>query len=165
MTRSPDPLFIADLSLFAKSLRTALEAQTAPPGQAKMMDLIAKAAGFRNQQTRRAARLTPRPSDRVGRAMRCFADGQMVRWPKQTVIQGLCLWVMWHHLPPRREMEEPEVNAILNAHHSFGDHALLRRSLVDHGMMARSRDGRVNRRIEQRPPDDALVLIQTLSGR
>ncbi|MEJ6391658.1 DUF2087 domain-containing protein [Gymnodinialimonas sp. 2305UL16-5] len=163
MTRSLDPLYIADLSTFSKSLRTALAAQPEIPGQAKMLDLIAKAAGHRNQQTRKAATPpAPKPSDRLGRALRCFDGGQMIRWPKQTVIQGLCLWAMWHHLPPRQDMGEPELNAILNQHHSFGDHALLRRSLVDHGLIQRTRDGRVNRRIEQRPPDDALALIRML---
>ncbi|ABD54738.1 DUF2087 domain-containing protein [Jannaschia sp. CCS1] len=168
MTRSIEPLYIADLSLFTKSLRASLEAQPGPAavGQAKMMDLIAKAAGYRNQQTRRAATPAPQPTPRLGRALRCFdEDGQMIRWPKQTMVQVLCLWVMWHHLPARRDLSEPEVNAILNAHHSFGDHALLRRSLVDHGLITRTRDGRVNRRIEQRPPDDARALIQALAGR
>ncbi|QXT38757.1 DUF2087 domain-containing protein [Gymnodinialimonas ceratoperidinii] len=172
MTRSPEPLYIADLSLFTKSLRTSLarDSTAEPIGHAKLMDLIAKAAGYRNQQARRAAAPpapeAPRPSSRVGRALRCFDEtGQMTRWPKQTMVQALCLWVMWHHLPPRRELSEPEVNAVLNARHSFGDHALLRRSLVDHGLLARSRDGRVNRRIEQRPPDDARAMIQALSGR
>ena len=166
MTRSLEPLYIADLSLFTKSLRAALSAQDTPPGQAKMMDLIAKAAGFRNQQTRRAATPAPQASSRVGRALRCFDEaGQMTRWPKQTMVQALCLWVMWHHLPTRRDMSEPELNAILNGLHTFGDHALLRRSLVDHGLITRSRDGRINRRIEQRPPDDARAMIQRLAGR
>lgn len=167
MTREPEPLYIADVSQFTKSLRAALAEEPSPPGHQRLMGLVARAAGFRNQQHRKAATPAPaEPGDRVARAMRVFdADGRMARWPQQTTIQALCLWVIWHHLPPREDMTEPELNAILKAWHSFGDHALLRRSLVDHKLIHRSTDGRVNRRIEQRPPDDARALLQQVLAR
>lgn len=50
---------------------------------------------------------------------------------------------------------ESEVNAILNAWHHFGDPAFLRRDLVDHGLMQRTRDGREYRIVEECPGRDS----------
>ena len=60
---------------------------------------------------------------------------------------------------------EAEINGALNAEHLFGDHALLRRELVDLGMMARTADGREYRRLEQAPPAEAVALIRHLGQR
>ena len=43
--------------------------------------------------------------------------------------------------------------------------ALLRRLLCDHGLMTRTRDGRIYRRIEQKPPAEAVALIRALAPR
>lgn len=61
MAREATPLVIADLSAFARSLRRALvEAPPAtPPGHVEMLNLIARAAGYRNVQALKAA---PRPA-------------------------------------------------------------------------------------------------------
>ena len=40
-----------------------------------------------------------------------------------------------------RIYKEKEVNAVIDAWHTFGDYFLLRRLLVDHGFMARKPDG------------------------
>ncbi|PUB19288.1 DUF2087 domain-containing protein [Yoonia sediminilitoris] len=156
---------ITDLSAFTKDLRNALIQRDELPGHATMLGVVAKAAGYENFQHLKAARpatRTPAQSKQLGKALRTFDNGIMIRWPKQTAIQGLCLWPFWAALPARTDLSEKQVNAILNAGHSFGDHALLRRSLVDHRMVQRTKDGKIYRRIEQAPPPDAKALMAAI---
>ncbi len=54
------------------------------------------------------------------------------------------------------------MNEIIKARHLFGDHAILRRSLCNSGLLARTPDGRVYRRVERRPTADAAALIRRL---
>lgn len=166
MSQQLTPLFIADVSAFSKSLRKSLDDQPATPGQAAMLALIAKAAGYRNHQHLKAE--TPAQLDELAlkRAMRVFdANGKMARWPKQTKVQGLCLWPFWARLPAHRDLSEKEVNAVLQDGLAFNDHVLLRRSLIDHKLAERTIDGRVYRRIEQKPTPEALALFQRLKAR
>jgi hypothetical protein len=55
---------------------------------------------------------------------------------------------------------EKEVDHLLKDNHLFGDHTLLRRWLCDYGMMNRTVDCREYRRVEKRPPVEALELIR-----
>jgi hypothetical protein len=73
--------------------------------------------------------------------------------------------VLWSRLPPRQAYSEAEINRALNGEHAFGDHALLRRELVDQGLVRRTADGREYRRVEQAPPADAVALIRHLGPR
>ncbi|SLN26639.1 hypothetical protein PSA7680_01169 [Pseudoruegeria aquimaris] len=157
-------LYIADLSSFTKALRSELAKVEGLPGHLEMMGVVARAAGKRNYQSLRAeAEASPLPEpDR--RALMVFTKGRMRRWPKLRGVQALCLWPLWDRLPPRREMTEPEVNAAITEGHNFGDHALLRRSLVSAGLLWRTNDGAVYRRVEQRPPDAALALIRAVKA-
>ncbi len=162
MPRQVQQIMINDLSTFTKSLRVALQKQDDFPSHARMLSLVAKAAGYENFQHLRAAEPAPRAPTAprsFERALRCFEQGSMVRWPKQTSVQGLCLWVFWAQLPAKQDLTEKQVNAVLKAGHSFGDHVLLRRSLIDHRLATRTKDGKIYRRIEQAPPADALAVI------
>ncbi len=166
--REETSLYIADLSDFARNLRRDLtEAETAPSHLA-LMGLIAKAAGYRNYQHLKAEAPAPEPvtGKSFDRALRVFDQaGRMQHWPGATHVQGLCLWVFWDRMPPRQGLTEPEVNAILRAGHLFGDHVLLRRSLIDHRLVTRAVDGSVYRRIEQAPPPEARALIRAVRDR
>ncbi|SFS12721.1 DUF2087 domain-containing protein [Yoonia litorea] len=165
MAREAIAITIDDLSQFTKTLRNALKQQDNLPGHATMLGLVAKAAGYENFQHLKAAAPQTKPSfepeqkKRMERALRIWDNGIMTRWPKQTSMQGLCLWVFWADLPANQDMTEKEVNAILKARHSFKDHAILRRSMVEHRLVKRTTDGSVYRRIEQTPPPEALHLI------
>ncbi len=168
MSRDVTPLFIADVSAFTKTLRKSLAEQENLPGQAAMLGLVAKAAGYRNHQHLKAATPEEPQLDDLAlkRALRVFDDqGRMIRWPKWTKVQGLCLWPFWARMPAHQDMTEKEVNAILKDGLGFDDHVLLRRSLIDHRLATRTRDGRVYRRIEQKPSVDALALMERLRGR
>jgi hypothetical protein len=160
MPRDIHAVTIADLSAFTKTLRRALLQQPAFPGHAAMLGLVAQAAGYTNfQHLKQAAPPPAKMSQRLERALRVYDAGIMTRWPKQTAVQGLCLWPFWARLPARVDLSEQQVNAILQQGHSFGDHVLLRRSLIDHRLVTRTNDGRIYRRIEQAPPPDAITLM------
>ncbi|MDO6590635.1 DUF2087 domain-containing protein [Loktanella sp. D2R18] len=162
MPRQLQQITINDLSAFTKSLRVALQQQEDFPNHARMLSLVAKAAGYENYQQLKAdapAPATAKPPRSVERALRAFDHGMMTRWPKQTVVQGLCLWVFWAHLPANQDLAEKQVNEVLKAGHSFGDHVLLRRSLIDHRLVTRTKDGKIYRRIEQAPPAEALAVL------
>jgi hypothetical protein len=162
MPRQRQQIKIDDLSSFTKSLRAALQQQEDFPSHARMLSLVAKAAGYENYQHLRADAPdipAPKAPRSVERALRCFDLGIMARWPKQTSVQGLCLWVFWARLPAKQDLTEKQVNEVLQAGHSFGDHVLLRRSLIDHRLSTRTKDGKIYRRIEQAPPAEALDVI------
>ncbi len=160
MTRDLNAVFITDLSGFARTLARELSGQEVPGHQA-MLGLIARAAGFRNYQQLRAEAPRPAVSKPVERALRNFdAQGRMIAWPAQTKLQGLCLWRFWAGLAPGRDYREAQLNAALKDWHLFGDHVLLRRSLIDHRLVERATDGSWYRRIEQAPPPEALAMIR-----
>lgn len=165
MPRDIISITIPDLSAFTKSLRNSLIQQDNLPSHASLLTLVAKAAGYDNFQHLKAAKpVIPMGSSdkQLQKALRVFEDGVMTRWPNQTAIQGLCIWVFWAALPARTDMSEKHVNAVLKSGHSFGDHALLRRSLIDHKLVSRTKDGKTYRRIEQAPPPDAVTLIASI---
>jgi hypothetical protein len=163
------PLYVADVSAFTKTLRKSLSEQDKLRGHAAMLALVAKAAGFQNHQHLKAtkpAEDTTLDELALKRAMRVFDEtGRMFRWPKWTKVQGLCLWTFWARMPAQKDMTENDVNAILIDGLSFDDHVLLRRSLIDHKLAERTIDGRVYRRIEQRPTPEALALMKRLKDR
>ncbi len=178
MSRNQIPLAVGDVSAFAKSLGRQLDDLGRAPGHVELLNMLARSGGFRNFQHFKAqqeARLKldePRkaaePVDyaKVRRMLRYFGeDGGLIRWPKKFSHQGLCLWVLWSRIPARASFTEREISALLGEMHGFGDHALLRRELFDRGMVDRSPDGREYRRIERKPPDEAVVLLSALAGR
>ena len=75
--------------------------------------------------------------------LRPFFDeaGRLARWPARRSIQLLALAWLTAHFEPGRCFTEKEVNARLNALHTFGDWALLRRALFDHRFLGREADG------------------------
>lgn len=170
MARDAIALEIDDVSAFARTLRSALSREADLPGHLGLLNHIARAAGFRNFQHLRAGAdavpTVPVDERRLAQARRCFdAQGRMARWPAKTGLQGLCLWALWARLPARRDLTETEVNAVLDHWHTFGDRALLRRSLIDHRLAERTVDGRVYRRREAEPAPEARALLRGLAGR
>ncbi len=149
----------------------------------QLLNMLVRAVGYRNFQHYRAQfaaqerldRLAaPEPAApeepmdlrRVERAARHFGpDGLLARWPGKVSLQRLCLWWVWSRLPAGQELTGTQMDDALRACHHFGDHALLRRWLCDLGMATRTPDGRQYRRVEQRPPQEALALLQHLRDR
>jgi len=185
MTRELTPLQADDLSAFAKQLRMALAARidsgSGLPGHVEMLNLIARAAGHRNVQalkaaaTRRAPAATaprwhgprqPGLSATADRVLRAFdAQARLLRWPGKRPEQVLALWCLWMAFDAKRRYNEREVNEILNAHHAFGDHCLLRRELVEADLLARTPGGAQYRKLPARPDDDTAALMRAVRAR
>ena len=169
MTRSPIPLVIEDVSAFAQTLRKNWPNDE--PSHAQVLRLIAVSAGYRNHQHLKAETPTDEivakdAQRRIQDALRVFDEtGQMTRWPKKTSVQALCMAWFWSRIPAKTDLSEVQVNEILQSAEAFGDHVLLRRSLIDHKLVTRTLDGRTYRRIEQRPSDEARHVIRILSER
>lgn len=180
MPRTDVPLHAADISRFAKSLARELkqthELAQRPPGHVELLNMLARAAGYRNYQSLKARPPAPRPvpepaagpalSDTARRALRQFDEhGRLTRWPIKYSVQQLMLWGLWLRFDARRRYAEREVNEILNAWHAFGDHCTLRRELVNAQLLARRSDGSEYRKLPRRPPPEAIALMRALRER
>jgi hypothetical protein len=179
MSRTPLPYAVGDISALARSLKAGLDGRDTLPGHVELLNMLARAGGWRNFQHFRAqseARTLleappappPEPVDyqRVRRIARHFDDaGRLMRWPGKFGEQQTCLWVIWSRLPARQTLAEKAVNQAITAQHGFGDYALIRRELIDGGWLTRTADGSEYRRVERQPPADAMALIRHLAGR
>ena len=184
MTRELTPLVAADLSTFAKSLRTQWaerhERGAGVPSHVELLNLLARACGHRNVQALRAA--TPRATSRgatplrgprnsalseaADRALRQFdVTGRLARWPTKRALQVLVLWGLWLRFDSKRRYSEREVNEVLNAHHGFGDHCLLRRELIEMKLLARTPGGAEYRKLAARPDAEVIALLSALRQR
>jgi hypothetical protein len=171
MTRNSTPLHAADLSSFARALAAQLALSPEPPGHQSLMNMLARAAGHRNLHALQAAHrmppaapeaqpplpLTPNARKALGQFDRA---GRLVRWPHKFAVQRLAIWVLWTCFDARRVYTEREVNELLKAWHLFGDHATLRRELVEMKLLARKSDCSEYRKLPARPADEARALIQ-----
>lgn len=169
MSREIHALTIADLSAFARALREALVQREALPGHVEMLNLLSKSAGYRNYQHFRAEseaveQVAAAPKvdvELIERVARHFDErGVLMHWPAKSSLQPLCLWALWSRMEAGRTYSDAEMTALLNAWASFGDHALLRRSLASLGYAVRSKDGRIYQRIEQKPPVELSPLLR-----
>jgi hypothetical protein len=181
MPRSPLSITVPDASLFAKALGRSLKTRHAagqpPPGHVELLNLVARALGHRNLQSLQAApapaTLAPPPlavedrpppaklSDNARKALGQFdSRGRLLRWPVKYSVQTLAMWVLWTLFDGRRVYTEAEVNQILKAANAFGDHATLRRELINHRLMTRKSDCSEYRKLPARPDAEARALLQ-----
>ena len=178
MSRTAVPLRVDDLSPFAKTLRQGLSGHEGVPSHVELLNLLARAAGFANYQHLRADaeaadRLTaaaepgPRADlDQVTKTARYFDDGGILtNWPSRLAHQTLTQWVFWSRIPRGHTYTEREISALIREWHDFGDHALIRRAMVDARMLERNQSGREYRRIEQVPPPELAPLLAHLEAR
>ncbi len=169
------PFYVADISMFARTLRRQLDELACTPSHVEMLNLLCRTSGYRNFQHFRAQQEAykslhaPKPVPAevnfklVKQLVRFFDEkGRLIRWPGKFTQRMICLWVMWSRLPARAALTEKEINDILTLHHLFEDHALLRRELVDSKLVRRTADGRQYQRNEIQPPSEALVLLEHL---
>jgi hypothetical protein len=169
------PLYVGDVSALACNLRRQLQESESVPGHVEMLNLLVKASGFRNYQhfkaqydARRGLDLPEQPSAEINyklikRIVRLFNDeGYLTHWPKKYSERVICLWVMWSRISAKKSYTECEISELLEQQHLFEDHALLRRQLVDHRLMTRTPDGREYRRVEVRPPAEAVEVFKLI---
>jgi hypothetical protein len=183
MSRSLVPYATPDLSSLAKSLKNYLDERHAAgrplPSHVELLNLLARGAGHRNFATLKAAvdtkpasRAAPRSRPAVPEVaadelsatarkalMQFDGEGRLVRLPKNKLaVQQMAVWALWTQFAARRDYTEREVNAILNAHHTFGDPATLRRELVNMKLLGRESDCSRYWK-EPRRPDEATRLF------
>jgi len=174
MSRTLVSLMVEDVSALARGLRKRLETTDGIPSHVEMLNLIAKSGGYKNIQHLKAEQdstvavegLPPAVEinpKRVKKATTYFdLQGRLGSWPKKHSLRLLCLWVLWSRLPARTPLSELEIDERLSLDHTFCDHALLRRMMVDNGMIARTADGREYHRLEKQPPAEALEVFKRL---
>lgn len=174
MTRLSLPFRADDICHLARRLSAELACSQDKPGHLALLNMLARGAGYRNFQHFRAQTLAserlepaaPMPDvdlSEVASVRRYFdAEARLTRWPAKTSAQRLALWGLWAQLPPQHAWTERSFSTELNQLHLFGDAAILRRSMVERGLISRTPDGRDYRRIEQAPPPDALALLRAL---
>lgn len=183
MTRQLVPLHAPDISALAKSLKKQLDARPADdtpvPGHLELLNMLARAAGHRNYQAFKAAPApeaapptvpdAPTPmelaalSQTVRKTLMQFdAAGRLVRLPNKFSVQQMAMWAMWTRFVVRRKYTEKEVNQILNAHHTFGDPATLRRELVNMKLLSRKSDCSQYWKEPQRPNDEVQGFLKAL---
>ena len=183
MTRESVPLHAPDLSLFARALGRSLKERLPhdPPGHVELMNLLARAAGHRNLQALQAAVRRPLPApagdpDAVPevppltpaarKALTQFdARGRLVRWPHKFSVQRVAMWALWTHFDGRRVYSEKEVNEVLKAWNTWGDHVTLRRELINHRLMSRKSDCSEYGKLPARPDDEVRWFLHVYRRR
>jgi hypothetical protein len=158
-----------------------------PPGHVELLNLLARAAGLRNFATLKAASLSAAAhgsaaagavlagraarkssaidlgtlSPLVRKTLMQFDEAhRLVRLPNKLSVQQMAMWALWTHFAARRSYTEKEVNAILNAHHVFGDPATLRREMVEMKLLGRLDDCSKYWKEARRPDADVRSFLQ-----
>jgi hypothetical protein len=90
------------------------------------------------------------------------AAGRLEHWPPKLSVQRLVMWVLWTRFDARRVYTEAEVNRVLKGWHTYGDHATLRRELINHRLMTRKSDCSEYRKLALEPGDEVRALLQAL---
>lgn len=168
---------VADISVAARSLREQLQKFDRLPSHVELLNMMARAAGYKNFQHLRAqseaGASAPAPAvvakvdvDAIEKAARYFdPDGRLKQWPSKDSQARLCLWVLWSRVPADARMTERQISELLKAQNTFGDHALLRRALASYGFVKRTPSGSSYRRIEQAPPPELGPLLRLIASR
>jgi hypothetical protein len=173
MPKIPVPYVAADITDVAKTLKSALDerhqAGRAPPSHVELLNLLARAAGVRNFQALKAAppappaleapvstELTPIARKTL---MQFDEAGRLVRLPNKFSVQQMAMWVLWTRFAARRDYTEKEVNAIVNAQHTFGDPATLRREMVNMKLLGRESDCSRYWKEPKRPDADTRAFL------
>ena len=158
-----------------------------PPGHVELLNLLARSAGLRNFATLKAASLAASAqgsaaagaviagrmaakgaaidlgtlSPTARKALMQFDEAhRLVRLPNKLSVQQMAMWALWTQFAARRSYTEKEVNAILNAHHVFGDPATLRRELVNMKLLGRLSDCSKYWKEARRPDADVRAFLQ-----
>ncbi len=179
MSKSPTaftlPYYADDVSILARLLTRQLEPTGHALSHVEMLNVLARAIGHRNYQHLRASALALKRLAEPPRAVidvdyaklerlaqNFDAEGRLTRWPKKFSLQLPCMWVIWSTIPPREKFDEARINEFIKAVHTFGDHATLRRELVNYGLVTRNLDCSDYERVEREPPREVLALLRLL---
>ncbi len=164
------------------------EAKQVVPSHLALLNMLARAAGHRNYQALKAqpapvalpkasaAPKAPAPaavepgaqplSAGAAKALTQFDElGRLARWPHKFSVQRIAMWGLWLRFDSGRTYTEREVNDILKAWTTYGDHVTPRRELVEMGLLARKSDCSAYWKEPQRPSDEIRAVLQSLRAR
>ncbi len=68
-------------------------------------------------------------------------SGKIVQLPQKRIVRLAVLGYLAEKFETNRDYTEKEVNAVCDEWHTFGDYFILRRELVDSGLMCREPNG------------------------
>lgn len=72
-----------------------------------------------------------------------FLDNDKVKlWPSKNVAKEMVRSYIAGYIQTGRKYTEKEINVLIDQYHTFGDPALIRRELCDHGLLKRDNYGR-----------------------
>ncbi len=158
---APQP--VATLAAAALEPETAFSAMATPAGSANR-PLASRRLVARNETRAPVELATLSPTARKT-LMQFDAAGRLVRLPNKLSVQQLAMWTLWTRFAVRRKYSEREVNAVISAHHTFGDHATLRRELVNMKLLGRQSDCSEYWKEPQRPAPDVQQFLQAWRAR
>ena len=69
------------------------------------------------------------------------SDGKITQLPQKQKVKRALLEYLTGKFEPGHIYSEREINDVCSRWHTFGDYFLLRRELVDYGLICRKRDG------------------------
>ncbi len=69
------------------------------------------------------------------------AKGRIVKLPSKREARKEVLGYLAGKFSPGRDYTEKEVNAVIDEWHTFGDYFLLRRELIEKGLLCRTANG------------------------
>jgi len=69
-------------------------------------------------------------------------DGKVLRWPRKNAEKDAVLRFVASQIPPEGKLPEKEINQIIMCNILFDDFALIRRELIERGLLARTNDCR-----------------------
>ncbi len=84
-------------------------------------------------------------------------DGKLKQWPSKTAAKEASLAYIAAKFSPGRVYTEKEVNAVISEWHTFGDYFILRRGMVEAGLLTRTADGSEYRLSPSSDPADAKL--------
>lgn len=165
MSRDTIPFACEDLSALAKSLRKQLMSCESFPSHVEMLNILAKANGYRNYQHLKQAQEDVEVTEMglniaLPRKLQPFmsVDYVLHSWPVKYSLQKLSLWFFACRFQYQQRYSEREVNEIISRYEAFGDFARIRRELVNQKLLGRTMDGRDYWRTNATPPDDLKLL-------
>lgn len=174
MSKIPVAYHADDISRLARKLRQQLLQSKAVPSHLEILNILARATGYRNFQHFRArdsqhiaekTKISASERRQMERLARCFdREGRLLRWPSRRADQILSLWILWLTLPDGIEFSERSISSWLRKRHGFGDHALLRRELCALNLVSRTIDGSVYRRIDRQDIPAEVGHLRTALG-
>jgi len=87
-------------------------------------------------------------------------EGKIKQLPQKHNARYAVLEYLAGRFEPDRIYSEPEVNVICENWHTFGDYFLLRRELVESGLICRTPNGALYWRVKIDPEAEAEAVVQ-----